>query len=422
MLTSVLDMVKLPKPYEQLITNVITQGTYIYRFRRPDFGEILGELFFAEGHAYLLNPIDTDALHATVLGYEKLEEALQKFCADVEEGIKARFDGRRVRGMNFEWKTLKYQASRYFRRSYLGEEIFEEEIGSGEELKGTEPNYSYEDINVAGLLVNIDIRRFMQKLAQIGKITSKDAAELATSEILQQLLSLGLITEEYLLTCKQDQHTICVVPSKEHLAKESLSSLRCSVCNRLFSEENMQVIYTLTEEGKKLLRGSRWMSIWVTELLKKAGVKKEYIKWGLEANGEELDILVEDFDTRIFFELKDREFGLGDAYPFVYRTTRYGGRIGIVATMDRVSPDAKKFFEETHRREPVRIWYLEGPERIREDIPKIIEEIALSQARRMIEIFSIRLGLNLWPIVEYFLRKKKESSSSQVAPLVDNRG
>jgi len=344
---------------------------------------------------------------------------LQKFCVDVEEGIKSRFDGRRVRGMKFDWKIPKFRFSRYVRRRYPPyEDFFEEEPDHEEELKGTTPNYTPEDIKAAELLVNTD-RRFMVRLAQVGKMTSKDAVKLAKSDILERLLSLGLITEEYLLTCKQDQHTICVVPSKEHLTKEPMASLRCSVCGRSFPEENLQVIYTLTERGKKLLDGSLWMSIWVTELLKKSGVKEECIKWGLEASGEELDIMVEDFDSRLFFELKDREFGLGDAYPFVYRITRYGGDSGIIATMDKVSTDAKKFFEEeTHRREyPIKIQYLEGSKQIQEDIPKIVEQMALSQARRIIRPFSIRIGFDLWPIVGYWLKYNEK-----VTATADNSG
>lgn len=423
MFTGMLNLAKLPEPDEQLITKVITQAPNIYRFRRPDFGEILGDLFFAEEFVYLLNPLENEVLQTSVIGYEKQEETLRKFCADVEEGIKTRFDGRRVRGMNFNWETPKFRVSSYLRRGYPVEEFFEEEPEREEKLKGTEPNYSLEDIKAVKLLVNSDIRRFMLKLAQVGKMTSKDAAELAKSDILQDLLSLGLMAEEYLLTCKQDQHTICVVPSKEHLAKDPQASLRCSVCGRSFPEENLKVIYTLTDGGKKLLSGSLWMSIWITELLKKAGVKKEGIKWGLEASGEELDILVEDFDSRLFFELKDREFGLGDAYPFVYRTTRYGGSVGIVATMDKVSTDAKKFFEEeTHRRESVRIRYLEGPKEIQEDIPKIVEKMALLQAHRIIQPFSMRVGLDLWPIVEYFLKYKQNEASKEVAATADNSG
>ena len=424
MLTGVLSLAKLPEPDEQLITKVITQTPY--RFRRLEFGEILGDLFFTKEFVYLVNPLGEEAIQASVIGYRKQEEALQNFCADVEEGIKSRFDGRRVKGMKFDWKIPKFRFPRYVRRRYPPfEEFFEEEAEQGEDLKGTKPNYTPEDIKAAELLVNIDVRRFMVRLAQVGKMTSKDAVKLAKPDILQRLLSLSLITEEYLLTCKQDQHTICVIPSKEHLTIDPMVSLRCSVCGRSFPEENLQVIYTLTERSKKLLDGSLWMYIWVTELLKKSGVKEECIKWGLEASGEEIDIMVEDFDSRLFFELKDREFGLGDAYPFVYRITRYGGDGGIIATMDKVSTDAKKFFEEeTHRREyPIKIQYLEGPKQIQEDIPKIVEQMALLQARRIIRPFSLRIGFDLWPIVEYWLKyKASEMSNKKVAATADNSG
>lgn len=419
MFTGVLNLAKLPEPDERLITKIITQAPLHPLMRDPEF-EVLGELFFTNNLVYILTPIGTDTLQASVIGHEEQKEGLQKFCVYVEEGIKSRFDGRRVRGMKFDWKIPKFCFSRYVRRRYPPyEDFFEEEPDHEEELKGTTPNYTPEDIKAAELLVNTDIRRFMVRLAQVGKMTSKDAVKLAKSDILERLLSLGLITEEYLLTCKQDQHTICVVPSKEHLTKKPMASLRCSVCGRSFPEENLQVIYTLTERGKKLLDGSLWMSIWVTELLKKSGVKEECIKWGLEASGEELDIMVEDFDSRLFFELKDREFGLGDAYPFVYRITRYGGDSGIIATMDKVSTDAKKFFEEeTHRRGyPIKIQYLEGSKQIQEDIPKIVEQMALSQARKIIRPFSIRIGFDLWPIVEYWLKYNEK-----VTATADNSG
>jgi len=408
MFTGVLNLAKLPEPGERLMTKIITQVPLHPLMRDQEF-KVLGDLFFTNDSVYILTPIGTDTLQASVIGHKEQKKALQRFCVDVEEGIKSRFDGRRVRGMKFDWEMSKFRVARYARYPYLPyEEFFEEEPDHEEELKGTTPNYTPEDIEVAELLVAPDIRRFMLRLAQVGKMTRKDAVELAKADILKRLLSLGVITEEYLLTCKQDQHTICVVPSKEHLTKEPMASPRCSVCGRSFPEENLQVIYTLTERGKKLLDGSLWMSIWVTELFRKAGVKKECIEWGLEANGEELDIIVKDFDSRLFLELKDREFGLGDAYPFVYRITRYRGRVGIVATMEKVSTDARKFFdEETHRREyPTKIQLLEGVKDIQSGIPKVVEEMALSQARRIIRPFSVRIGFDLWPIVECWISTK----------------
>jgi hypothetical protein len=133
--------------------------------------------------------------------------------------------------------------------------------------------------------------------------------------------------------------------------------------------------------------------------------------------------MVEDFDSRTFFELKDREFGLGDAYPFVYRVTRYGGRSGIVATMDKVSTDARKFFEEeTQRREyPIQIQYLEGSKNIQRGITKLIEDMSLSQARRLTRPFSVSTGFDLWPIVEYWISAKMGGISEGItATATDN--
>ena len=167
------------------------------------------------------------------------------------------------------------------------------------------------------------------------------------------------------------------------------------------------------------------MYIWITELLKKNGVRKEAIRWELAASGEDLDIMVEDFDSRVFFELKDREFGLGDAYPFVYRVTRYGGRLGIVATVEKVSTDAKKFLEEeSHRREyPLQIQYLEGPENIKKGVEDVVETMALVQVRRLIQPFSRRLGFDLWPIVEHWINTRvNKLPENTIATTADKGG
>lgn len=422
MLKGMFALARLPEPDHELITKIITPAVRAYMLEHT---EILGDLFFIDNWAYALTFAGEEILYASVVGYGKPDEPLRKFCADIEEGIKTRFDGRRVRGMEFDWKSVDLRPSRYTRRRSAPYRAFSEgEPERGEvEFKSTEPNYSSEDVQVAGLLVNIEIRKFILKLAQVVKMRQKDAAEIVEADVLQHILSLGLVMEEYLLTCKQDQHTICVVPSKNDLTKDPMPSLRCSVCGRSFPQENLQVIYALTERGKKLVDHSLWMSIWVTELLKENGVRKEAIRWGLEVSGEELDIMVEDFGSRIFFELKDREFGLGDAYPFVYRTTRYAGRIGIIATMDKVSTDAKKFFgEETERREsPINIEYLEGPEAIQPGIRELIERTSLLQVRRVVRPFSQTMGFDLWPIIQNWLDTRiKATSKNKVAAAAVN--
>lgn len=319
--------------------------------------------------------------------------------------------------MEFDWKPSRFRVPRHIRSSYpsygeyaaFREDPFEGRTREEIKLKTTEPNYTSDDVKAAKLLVDLNVREFILRLAQLGKMISKDAINhVKKRETLQHLLSFDLMTEEYLLTCRQDQHTICVVPSKDRLTEKSMASLRCSVCERSFPEENLEIIFTLTDRGKRLLDGSLWMSVWITQLLKESGVKKETIKWRLEAAGEELDILVEDFDSSLFLELKSREFGLGDAYPFTYRISRYRGTFGLVATMDKVSTDAKKFFagETRQRGYPTHIEYLEGSKNIQKGIPKIVKAMAFSQVRRVVQPFSARIGFDLWPIVEHWLSTK----------------
>lgn len=421
MFTGMFGLAKLQEPDQELITKIITPTVRRYALEPS---KILGDIFFTEDLAYVLVPQGTEALQVSAIRYGEAEEALRQFCTDIEEGIKTRFDGRRVRGMEFDWKSLELRPSRYTRRRYASYRTFSEEEPDREEVEFecTEPNYSPEDIEAAKFLVNVKIRQFILRLAHVVKMREKDAAEIVKADILQRIISLGLVIEEYLLTCKQDQHTICVVPSKDDLTKDPMSSLRCSVCGRSFPQENLQVIYTLTERGKKLVDHSLWMSIWTTELLKENGVRKEAIRWGLEANGEELDIMVKDFGSRIFFELKDREFGLGDAYPFVYRITRYAGMVGVVATMDKVSTDAQKFFEEeTQRREyPIKIQYLEGPEGIQRGITKLVENASLLQVRRLVVPFSRQVGFDLWPIVTLWIDTRM--SKNKAAATADSNG
>lgn len=49
------------------------------------------------------------------------------------------------------------------------------------------------------------------------------------------------------------------------------------------------------------------------------------------------------------FELKDREFGAGDAYPLNYRQVRYKANKTIIFTTVKISKDAKRVLEDLGR-------------------------------------------------------------------------
>ena len=127
-----------------------------------------------------------------------------------------------------------------------------------------------------------------------------------------------------MVLCRQDSHTICAIQDRVEIDTGGASRFLCTICGRAFKDELVQEIHAPTDFGKRLLSGSRWMTIWVTELLIGSGIARDHIAWNAVAAEDELDIMTDALGPRAFFELKDRDFGLGDAYPFAYRVTSPG--------------------------------------------------------------------------------------------------
>lgn len=124
--------------------------------------------------------------------------------------------------------------------------------------------------------------------------------------------------------------------------------------------------------------------------------------------------MVEDFSTRILFELKDREFGLGDSYAFGYRFDMFDGHIGIISTTDQVAENAKRFFEEQKRRReyPLNIEYHEGVKGIENGIIDLVIALRKNQVKRLVYPISRVSGINLWSFLEKWLKKEVALDSS----------
>lgn len=404
MLINISKSAKIPSPDNDFLKKIlISESSFSYRRRES---KTVGDVFFKDDYIYVLNPLKK-SIQASIFGYNQFTDELEMFTGIINEFLKnENFVKNDISWGKIDLNHLKFRSrSRYFI------EDNHEQINPNTAFKM--PEYDEKDVQIVKCLKNENHRKFIIKLAQFKGIMDHDALKEIDRNSINKLKSSKLISEEYLLKCKDDQHTICQVSSKEQLAADLMKNLKCN-CGRHFAEEDHKTIYILTDNCKKLINGSLWMSIWITELLKNNGVDIDRIKWGIEANGEEIDIMVEDFSMRIVFELKDREFGLGDSYPFVYRIDRFNGDLGIIATTDKVSKDAKKFLEEqTHRRESNIITYLEGLEGIQNGIKETIENLSRNQAHKLIYNISGPDELNLWPFVESWMDTKLKKIKSE---------
>jgi len=291
---------------------------------RPSSGNVpVGELLFpsagsAPDAAYVIQPFGT-RLETWEIRHHTTASGLSSFCTAVEQAAKATLDGRRLRGMQFTWRPTTERLSRGYVPGTYGR------LAKEPDLKTKPPDYSDDDLRASKLLAAPDVRRFLLELAQYGKARAVDAG--LQPKTTDHLLQEKILRKEYLVLCKQDSRTICKVCDRAELDDPAGGKFTCTVCGRTLKDETVQDILALTDFGRELLTSSRWMTVWVTDMLLRAGLSRNDIGWNPTAGPDELDIMTDAFGLRVFFELKDREFGLGDAYPFAIRLGRYGGRL-----------------------------------------------------------------------------------------------
>ena len=357
-------------------------------------GSASGDLFFVENRSYVLQPVAT-RLQVWEMRRHDCDSALAAFCDDVEAATRSSLDGRRLRGMDFTWKAIRERPTR---RLAVRSRLYKEQ-----KLETRAPDYVEDEAAAARLLVSPAARSLLLRLAQLGKARSVDAAADADTAMASQMVDIGLVRREYIVLCRQDSHTICVTKDRTELDAGAGGAFVCSICGRLFKDELVQEIFAVTNFGKSLLSGSRWMTIWITDLLIGAGIARDEIAWNAVAAEDELDIMTDALGPRVFFELKDREFGLGDAYPFAYRVNRYGGLFGVVVSTEQVAAEAKRFFEEQRQTMEARIEWIEGPEAISTNICSLVDRVSRSGVNQLLIDLSESIGINLVPIARSWM-------------------
>lgn len=299
------------------------------RFYRSE--GLAGEVFFTDRGIYLLQPHGARLLAWEVRPHS-FPGQLNEFAKHVAQAAQDSLDGRRLRGMSFDWRP-----GELWSRSRVSPED-----AAAKELKIHPATRIAEELEHAQVLIDPADRRLLLTLAKLGKTRSGDTTGGSEGGAVR-LLDAGLVGREYLVTCRQDSHSICTLLSREELDAATGDTFRCPTCGRALREELVEEIYSPTDAGRAMLNGSHWMTVWVTDLLVEAGVPADAISWGAAAGEDEIDIVVETLGTRVFLELKDREFGLGDAYPFASRVDRYGGSFGVVISTESIGNEPRKY-------------------------------------------------------------------------------
>jgi transposase-like protein len=322
-----------------------------------------------------------------------IKSLVDDFCASFEFALRKSIDGRKARHLKFQWEARN-------RRRSGDEQILarlrDEEVG----LRFSGPvELDESTIGRVAVMTDSTSRLIIREIGESGFVRHEDLLgrrgkrREEFTKALDKIKESGLVSSEYLLQCRKTSAQLVRVQDIEELSIPSAAGFRCASCNRPFVDELISEGYALSSEGRALMRGSHWMTVWVTEQLLAMGVLRESIFWNLEESGEEVDIVIDHVDRVWIFELKDREFGAGDAYPFNYRKVRYKADEAVVITTERVAPDAIRVFADlAGTRKPVLI---EGLDNVTTTLSERFEAAGSTAARNALMIPSAVSGFDL---------------------------
>ncbi|MEW6049287.1 MAG: hypothetical protein AB1609_22920 [Bacillota bacterium] len=272
---------------------------------------------------------------------EGLDDRLDNFVATFEQGL-------RLAGIDEKpnWSPLT-----------IGAPQFDETIASSSpsRVQFTKASLDPEEVRVARELAAGSTRNlvlglcaqqgFVREREMLGRKSSGSPEDLVHA--LEALRGAGVVRMEYLLECKRTGAPLTQLASPEYL-NASMNVLRCPSCGTPFGQEALSPVYSPSDLARRLLQGSLWMTILTTSILSELGVPLDSILWNVSEAGGEVDMLVGFAGQLWIFELKDREFGAGDAYPLQYRQARYGADRAVIITTDKIALDAKRVFEEVN--------------------------------------------------------------------------
>jgi hypothetical protein len=178
------------------------------------------------------------------------------------------------------------------------------------------------------------------------------------------------------------------IPSLSMLKELEKSGVTCTSCGAKITDERIDNLFKISEKGIKLVNSSYWMVGRVVGVLSKLGVKDSDIFADVRYDGEQIDVMALCMRNWLVFELKDREFGLGDAYKFHGKISRLSQKtrssiVPIIVTTKNVAAEARKLLSEVgsyrsygYEGEPGHRDYIfaEGLEKLEPEIEKWTED------------------------------------------------
>lgn len=209
-------------------------------------------------------------------------------------------------------------------------------------------------------------------------------------DLVQGLIDGGLVDTEVVVICRETSAQVNRLPSLDAFRQVDEAGLKCS-CGRRLSSERHEKALSITDFGRLMLDGNRWLSVLVLQNLLDLEIPIANIRMEQIYSGEEVDCVAEIYGRIALFELKDKEFNRGNAYSFGAKIGIFQPDIPVVVTTEKVGGDAKDHFvarsagSNRNRRRPYgdtldgeSVMFIEGLGNLKSGLESVVSEIAKS--------------------------------------------
>lgn len=258
-------------------------------------------------------------------------------------------------------------------------------------------------IKASGGLLESDLGK------QVGRVDSDDV-----EGIVGQLVEAGLVEAETVILCSKTRSQVARLDSRDERDALTDSRLKCA-CGEPMASEPRETAFAVTDLGALLLDGNRWMSVLVQHELLDLGLRPEDIMLEQHVGADEIDCLANVNAELVLFELKDKEFSLGNAYSFGAKMGIIQPMHSVIITTEHVDGDVKEHFERSARAsrderrfrssrevgpERSSVIYIEGLSDLRAVLESLVEPIMMQDAVRAVSRALDFAGLSASQLVE----------------------
>jgi hypothetical protein len=254
------------------------------------------------------------------------------------------------------------------------------------------------DLAAAELLSQKEVRTLAIAIKQAGGLLVGDLSRQLrpesrerTEQIRDFLLNNEIITAETVVICKKTNAQVSRVPDQSVLVALAREGLRCA-CGNTITDEKVDTAVSISDRGQWLLDGSHWFTLLLINTLIECGVPLDQILVDQVAGGDEMDCIADLGGEIALFELKDKEFSLGNAYSFGAKIGIIEPRYSVIVTTEYVGNDAKEHFARSRRRSregwmvsdesgsEQTVFYIEGMDNFKSGLMDLISRASLAHA------------------------------------------